>query len=152
VGCGAQVRRGQSRVSGKPGPKSPAHAAKLRAHLVARGFVGTRPPHIIGKGLRTRGCIDWRPLKAKFPIEVSRFLSMHRRVKTGEAPSVEWPRTRAGFIEFLLHVGEVPHNMKHPSIGRLDHDLGYKSGNVVWQEMTINCYISHIRDRLGRWK
>jgi hypothetical protein len=39
-------------VSGKPGPKSPAHAAKLRAHLVARGFVGARPPHIAATALK----------------------------------------------------------------------------------------------------
>lgn len=47
-------------------------------------------------------------------------------------------RSVEGFINFISYLGEVPENMLNPTIGRIDHSVGYYVGNFKWQSKSDN--------------
>lgn len=66
------------------------------------------------------------------------FKGCHDRVRDGKCPSIAWPRTRQGYIDFCKEIGPKPEGMAKPSAGRIRHDLGYEPGNVRWEEHRLN--------------
>lgn len=70
------------------------------------------------------------------------FVWMQDRVAAGlrRARVCEWPRTREGFLAFAKEMGSIPVGMKRPSVGRIDHDKGYVTGNVKWEEHSFNSW------------
>jgi hypothetical protein len=73
-----------------------------------------------------------------FLKERNTFIWMHDRVNAGFVPDIFWSRTREGFLAFLAYIGPIPKNMKKPSIGRKNHNKGYRPGNCAWQEHSEN--------------
>lgn len=47
-------------------------------------------------------------------------------------------RSPEDFYSFCIEVGEIPKGMKIPTIGRVNHSIGYAPGNFAWQEMSDN--------------
>lgn len=66
------------------------------------------------------------------------FKGCHNRVRDGKCPSIAWPRTREGYIEFCAEIGLHPLGMAKPSVGRIDHRKGYEPGNIQWEEHRVN--------------
>lgn len=66
------------------------------------------------------------------------FRKMHSRVKEGRVKYCQWNNDADGFREFIAHVGRIPEDMKRPTIGRFDHNEGYRPGNCAWQELSEN--------------
>jgi hypothetical protein len=66
---------------------------------------------------------------------------MHDRIKYGKAPCTDFPPTREGYIEFCKELGPIPKRMRRPSVGRIDHYLGYVRGNIHWQSYNKNSAI-----------
>lgn len=66
------------------------------------------------------------------------FERCHSRVKYGKAPSIEWPQTDEGYTAFYKEIGPKPDDIKKWSIGRKDHNLGYVTGNIQWEEFRFN--------------
>jgi hypothetical protein len=66
------------------------------------------------------------------------FKGCHNRVRSGKAPFVFWPRTAEGYLAFLAEVGPPPEGMQKPSLGRINHILGYQPGNIRWEEHKHN--------------
>lgn len=50
----------------------------------------------------------------------------------------DYSRTPESFIEFYLEIGNIPDGMISPTVGRLDHSLGYLRGNFEWQSFSDN--------------
>jgi hypothetical protein len=71
-------------------------------------------------------------------IALQNFKGMHDRVRDGKAPSIEWPRTKEGYVAFLAEIGPKPQEAGRWSIGRKRHELGYVSGNVQWELHRFN--------------
>lgn len=71
-------------------------------------------------------------------VHLAAFKRMHDRVRDFKVPSIAWPRDIHGFIAFKKHIGPVPEEMEKPSVGRINHSLGYQPGNVIWQEHKLN--------------
>lgn len=66
------------------------------------------------------------------------FKKMFGRVKEGRVPYCSWTYDSAGFENFINYVGRIPESMKRPSIGRFNHNDGYRPGNCAWQELSEN--------------
>ena len=66
------------------------------------------------------------------------FKGCHNRVRDGKSLSIQWERSRSGYLEFCQEIGAIPHGMKKPSVGRIDHSTGYVSGNIRWEEYSVN--------------
>jgi hypothetical protein len=66
------------------------------------------------------------------------FKKMHARVKEGRVKYCHWTYDATGFEEFIACVGRIPEDMKRPSIGRFDHNDGYRLENCAWQELSEN--------------
>lgn len=81
-------------------------------------------------------------LRSKFRKHSNSFSSMHSR-STYIDP--KYSRTPEGLINFIADLGPVPDGMSSPSIGRLDHSLGYIPGNFEWQDRWENAKDSHNR-------
>jgi hypothetical protein len=47
-------------------------------------------------------------------------------------------RNFQGFWNFIEYMDDLPPGMKDPTVGRLDHKLGYIRGNLKWQERKDN--------------
>lgn len=43
-----------------------------------------------------------------------------------------------GFLKFITEIGPYPTNMVRPSVGRINHELGYVTGNYHWEELSEN--------------
>jgi hypothetical protein len=61
------------------------------------------------------------------------FKCCHNRVRDGKCPSIEWDRNREGYIAFMNEIGEKPNDGMKWSVGRINHDLGYQTGNIRWE-------------------
>lgn len=66
------------------------------------------------------------------------FKGCHNRVRDGKSPSIFWPRTKEGYLNFCSEIGKFPEAMEKPSVGRIDHDKGYEPGNIRWEEHKFN--------------
>lgn len=80
----------------------------------------------------------WKIVDPRFSKELQHFKGMHNRVRDGKSPSIAWPRTLEGFVNFLQAIGPIPKSMVKPSVGRKWHALGYELGNVAWEEHAAN--------------
>jgi len=72
-------------------------------------------------------------------LALKKFKAALGRVKAGKAPYFGYSVDYDGFSSFLAEIGSIPADMARPSLGRIDHSLGYQSGNVFWQELSDNC-------------
>jgi hypothetical protein len=79
----------------------------------------------------------WQSIKIEYPILYKTFKSIHKKLR---APvSCEFSNTLSGFNNFKNDMkGEPPVNMIRPSIGRINHEMGYIPGNIFWQEFSKN--------------
>lgn len=87
-------------------------------------------------------------IKRANPIFGTSFKHMMDRVKLYNL-ECSYTRDEKGFLEFVKDIGEIPLNMKSPSVGRKDHTKGYVKGNFDWQERTENSYESAKRIGFG---
>lgn len=84
------------------------------------------------RGLPYYGC-----LRKNYQKHFQSFSGMHKRLKISNL-STDFPRTLEGFISFIEYLGPIPCNMIKPTLGRLDHTLGYVKGNFEWQASKEN--------------
>lgn len=99
------------------------------------------------KSVESRGLPYYGNLKKKYPIHWSSFINMHKRSKLQNINVDEiFLRNRKGFENFIEYLGNVPSNMKRPSIGRIDHSLGYIRGNFMWEELSDNSRDAALRN------
>ena len=80
----------------------------------------------------------WKIIDVRWSAELAAFKRMHNRVRDGKVPSIHWPRTLEGFVNFLKEVGPIPFNLDKPSIGRIKHSFGYEINNIKWEEHREN--------------
>ena len=80
----------------------------------------------------------WQIISKKFVKELAAFKRMHDRVRDKKVSSIQWPRTLEGFRRFLVAAGTAPVQLRKLSIGRIKHSIGYKTGNIRWEEHAIN--------------
>jgi uncharacterized protein (DUF736 family) len=106
--------------------KNPAYRKRMRAKL--------RAAWRRGRETRTK----YGEVGAAHPRELKAFSAMFDRVKAGQAPGIEWTRSKKDFVEFLSVVGPYPKSMRRPSIGRRSHKLPYGRENVAWEEFSLN--------------
>jgi hypothetical protein len=66
------------------------------------------------------------------------FKGCHNRVRDGKVKYIEWERTREGYIAFMKEIGPKPRSNQKWSVGRIDHTLGYQSGNIRWELFIYN--------------
>lgn len=74
---------------------------------------------------------------------IQAFKWCHNRVRDGKVESIEWTRTRDGYLAFCNEIGPKPREMKKPSVGRIDHNKGYCSGNIQREEHRMNSVKRH---------
>lgn len=89
------------------------------------------------KSALSRGLPFYGLLRREYPRHFAAFSSLHKRVELGRS-TTDLPRNSEGFIQFLLEIGDLPVDMRKPSVGRKDHDLGYVRGNYEWQSLSDN--------------
>lgn len=80
----------------------------------------------------------WGIVGSEYARELAAFRRMHGRAQEGKCPSILWPRTLDGFVMFIKEIGTIPKALKKPSVGRINHQLGYEPNNVQWEEHRIN--------------
>ncbi len=95
----------------------------------------THMEHVARNSVLARGLPYYGVLKKIFNYHWASFMNMHQR-PTHVDP--KYDRNRDGFINFIVDISEVPPDMMRPSIGRIDHNLGYIPGNFMWQEFSDN--------------
>ena len=71
------------------------------------------------------------------------FKGMHKR---GVESNLSFCNNFEGFIKFIYCIGDVPIGMAKPTIGRVDHSIGYIKGNFTWQEFMDNVRESGYRN------
>jgi hypothetical protein len=64
---------------------------------------------------------------------------MHDRCRRS-GRKCHWPRTREGYDQFFEEIGQIPRDIRRPSIGRIDHTKGYEPGNVRWEPFSYNAW------------
>lgn len=85
-------------------------------------------------------------LARKFSYHLVRFKGLHNRLRSSKLLT-DFPRTLDGFIDFICYMGPVPLNMKKPTVGRKNHNIGYVKDNFEWQESLDNS--TEIGKRIG---
>lgn len=90
----------------------------------------------------------WHIVADRWQGELSAFKRMHDRVRDGKVPSIQWPRTLDGFVEFIKAAGPIPTHLHKPSIGRIKHHIGYRRCNVRWEEHRHNS----VKRRGTKWE
>jgi hypothetical protein len=65
-------------------------------------------------------------------------IHQHQSYKDGNIDK-DFSRDFKGLIKLINYLGAIPDNIKNPSVGRIDHSLGYLKGNFAWQELLDNC-------------
>lgn len=81
-------------------------------------------------------------------LQVNAFYRMHNRIRDWKLLT-DFTRTREGFVDFVVHIGEVPEGMIKPGVGRKDHTKGYVKDNFMWQSFRDNCIENALRNKLG---
>lgn len=80
----------------------------------------------------------WRESRQQHPRELKHFFRVLDRVRRSpNHPGCIWPRTIKGFNSFLKAIGPKP-AFGDFVVGRKNHDLPYKSGNLFWQDRIDN--------------
>ena len=103
---------------------------------------------LMGKrSAEARGLPYYGRLKKLYPIHFSSFQNMHRRLRNANLET-DFPRTAHGFILYLRYLGDVPHDMFSPTVGRANHDVGYVRGNFAWESKSDNSSESSTRSKL----
>lgn len=83
------------------------------------------------------------PYYGKYKIEYYPYwialINMHKRksYKNGEI-DIDFSRDFKGLIKLIDYLGDIPSNIKYPSVGRINHLVGYLKGNFAWQELSEN--------------
>jgi hypothetical protein len=77
---------------------------------------------------------------------VEHLYGMHARLRDGVVKSVAWPLNEKGLAAFMSYIGPIPKGMRQPSVGRINHKVGYRPGNCFWQERSENS-----RESMTRW-
>lgn len=93
-----------------------------------------------------RGLPYYGRLRSHYRVHFQAFSNMHKRCSEFTL-DCDFERSAAGFVEFLLYLGDVPPNMRVPTLGRSDHDIGYVIGNFQWQEQSENAQESVLRNQ-----
>ena len=81
---------------------------------------------------------QWYIVSERLAKELAAFKRMHNRVRDGIVQSIQWKRKLNGFAAFIKEIGPIPQHIKKPSVGRKRHAVGYKIGNVMWEEHSFN--------------
>jgi hypothetical protein len=71
------------------------------------------------------------------------FKGCHDRVRDGKCPSIQWPRSREGYIAFMKAIGPRPKKSGKWTVGRIEHNIGYRKGNIRWELHELNSVKRH---------
>jgi hypothetical protein len=95
----------------------------------------------------TAGRVDRTSVPAERRYHLDCLRNMHERAALhGLEVDPALPLTLDGLRRFVAVIGPVPARMKRPTVGRLDHAIGYRIGSFERQENAANATESIRRD------
>lgn len=95
------------------------------------------------RSIQSRNLPYYGKYKKEYSYHFNAFCGMHKRNAVDDAFS----RNFGGFMRLIEYLGPVPIGIKMPSVGRINHKIGYIKGNFAWQELLDN--LSDVGKRTG---